>query len=96
MEGAGASRNYNENAFVLSVRSMIAILSDPPFPFQEIIREHFVQKKEGIMKRCQDILSAPPSADGIGIAYLHIFLHVFFFDIFLSCMNFFLIFSFLA
>jgi len=63
LEGAKASRNYNENVFVLVMRSISFYLASPPPPFEEAILQHFREKKQDILKRCEKILAAPATPE---------------------------------
>ncbi|KAL6058863.1 putative ubiquitin-conjugating enzyme E2 23 [Balamuthia mandrillaris] len=56
--GSHSAKLYNESAFLGTVRTMIHLLSNPPPPFERLIRLHFDQHKEEIENLCSVYLSA--------------------------------------
>ncbi len=51
-EGKRNGDQYNEQAFLASVRSMIATLRDPPMHFEQLIRAHFKKRSVKILEAC--------------------------------------------
>lgn len=55
--GAKTSKLYNESAYLLSLETIPAILSNPPKDFEKIIKEFYKRKHAAIIKRTQAYLS---------------------------------------
>lgn len=53
IEGEKNSTTYNENAFLLSVKSMLYVLSKPPKNFEALIEEHFSHCSCSILLACK-------------------------------------------
>jgi hypothetical protein len=62
LEGAEASRFYNENAYVLSIRVNTFYSSTPPKPFESVVSAHYQNIKESLFERCRKILAAQPTS----------------------------------
>jgi ubiquitin-conjugating enzyme E2 O len=56
-EGKRNGDQYNEQAFLASVRSMIATLRDPPMHFEQLIRAHFKKRSVKILEACAAYLN---------------------------------------
>lgn len=52
-EGEKNSITYNENAFLLSLKSMIYLLCKPPKNFEALIEEHFRLRSHSILLTCK-------------------------------------------
>lgn len=52
-EGEKNSVSYNENAFILSCKSMLYLLCKPPNHFEALVKEHFSQRAEHILLACK-------------------------------------------
>jgi len=61
--GARSSRLYNENAYLLSIQSMIRAqtLTQEYKIFEPIIKMHFKERKNVIIKRCDKFLQSKPT-----------------------------------
>ncbi|XP_020105815.1 probable ubiquitin-conjugating enzyme E2 24 [Ananas comosus] len=51
-EGEKNSVTYNENAFLLSCKSMLYLLNKPPKHFEELVEEHFTSRSRHILLAC--------------------------------------------
>lgn len=56
-EGEKNSITYNENAFLLSCKSMLYILHKPPKHFEALVKEHFTQRSHRILLACKSYLN---------------------------------------
>jgi len=63
LEGESNARLYNENAFLLSLRTIPIHLRAPPPPFEELVKAHFRRCGPAIISRCLKMLdtSSGPS-----------------------------------
>lgn len=52
-EGEKNSVSYNENAFIVSCKSMLYLLRKPPKHFEELMEEHFRQRCKYILMACK-------------------------------------------
>lgn len=55
-EGEKNSVSYNENAFLLTSKSMLYLLRNPPKHFEALVEEHFRQRAEHILFACKAYL----------------------------------------
>ncbi|XP_058771571.1 probable ubiquitin-conjugating enzyme E2 24 [Vicia villosa] len=55
-EGEKNSVSYNENAFLLTSKSMLYLLRNPPKHFEALVEEHFRQRAEHILNACKAYL----------------------------------------
>ncbi|XP_057421797.1 probable ubiquitin-conjugating enzyme E2 24 [Lotus japonicus] len=55
-EGEKNSVSYNENAFLLTTKSMLYILRKPPKHFEALVEEHFRERSQRILHACQAYL----------------------------------------
>ncbi|GER31630.1 ubiquitin-conjugating enzyme family protein [Striga asiatica] len=53
VEGEKNSVSYNENAFLVSCRSMLYLLRNPPKHFEALVHEHFSQRSKSILLACK-------------------------------------------
>ncbi|KAH7651711.1 ubiquitin-conjugating enzyme E2 O protein [Dioscorea alata] len=53
IEGEKNSITYNENAFLLSLKSMLYILNNPPKHFEPLVSEHFACRSHSILHACK-------------------------------------------
>ncbi|CAI0549726.1 unnamed protein product [Linum tenue] len=51
--GVKQSREYNENVFILSLKTMMYILRRPPRYFEELVKGHFQQRAHNILIACR-------------------------------------------
>lgn len=75
---AGGARNslvYNENAFLLSARSMVHCIRSPPADFRPLMQEHFTRRRGAILEACDSYAAgacrigcAGPDADAAAAA----------------------------
>lgn len=52
-QGDRNSRNYNENTFILSLRTMMFKIKTPPKPFEDFVVGHFFQRAHDILVACR-------------------------------------------
>ncbi|XP_073115206.1 probable ubiquitin-conjugating enzyme E2 24 isoform X1 [Elaeis guineensis] len=55
-EGEKNSITYNENAFILSCKSMLYLLQKPPKHFEALVEEHFTRRSHHILVACKAYL----------------------------------------
>ncbi|KAL5096699.1 hypothetical protein RYX36_001026 [Vicia faba] len=55
-EGEKNSVSYNENAFLLTSKSMLYLLRNPPKHFEALVEEHFRQRAKHILNACKAYL----------------------------------------
>lgn len=56
VEGEKNSCSYNENAILMSYKSMLYILRNPPKHFEALVEEHFSKSCAHILRACKDYL----------------------------------------
>ncbi|KAL3851318.1 hypothetical protein ACJIZ3_013200 [Penstemon smallii] len=59
-EGEKNSFTYNENAFLVSCRSMLYLLRKPPMNFEALVDEHFSRGGRSILLACKAYLRGAP------------------------------------
>lgn len=59
-EGEKNSVSYNENAFLLTCKSMLGLLRNPPEHFEALVEEHFRQRSKHILVACKAYLEGAP------------------------------------
>jgi ubiquitin-conjugating enzyme E2 O len=59
-EGEKNSVSYNENAFLLTYKSMLYLLRKPPEHFETLVEEHFRQRSKHILMACKACLEGGP------------------------------------
>lgn len=59
-EGEKNSISYNENAFLVSCRSMLYLLRKPPKHFEALVDEHFSQRCRNILLACKAYIQGAP------------------------------------
>ncbi|KAI3466675.1 hypothetical protein Pfo_023338 [Paulownia fortunei] len=59
-EGEKNSVSYNENAFLVSCRSMLYLLRKPPKHFEALVDEHFSQRCRSILLACKSYMQGAP------------------------------------
>ncbi|ESW20156.1 hypothetical protein PHAVU_006G185400 [Phaseolus vulgaris] len=64
-EGEKNSVSYNENAFLVTCKSMLYLLRKPPKHFEALVEEHFRQRSKHILLACSAYLEGAP----IGCAF---------------------------
>ncbi|XP_068638745.1 probable ubiquitin-conjugating enzyme E2 24 isoform X2 [Aristolochia californica] len=52
-EGEKNSTTYNENAFLLSIKSMLYLLRNPPKHFEALVNQHFSNCSQSILLACK-------------------------------------------
>ncbi|KAG2625842.1 probable ubiquitin-conjugating enzyme E2 24 isoform X3 [Panicum virgatum] len=55
-DGEKNSITYNENAFLLSCKSMMYVLHKPPKHFEKLVKEHFTCRAQRILDACEAYL----------------------------------------
>ncbi|KAI9095986.1 hypothetical protein K1719_026133 [Acacia pycnantha] len=65
-EGERNSVSYNENAFLVTCKSMLYILKRPPKHFEALVEEHFSQRSQSILQSCRAYLEGAPLAFPFG------------------------------
>jgi ubiquitin-conjugating enzyme E2 O len=56
VEGEKNALPYNENTYLLSLRSMLYILRRPPMHFEDFVKNHFCKRGHYILKACEAYL----------------------------------------
>lgn len=64
-EGEKNSVSYNENAFLVTCKSILYLLRKPPKHFEALVEEHFRQRSKHILMACKAYLEGAP----IGCAF---------------------------
>ncbi|KAL0407372.1 UNVERIFIED_CONTAM: putative ubiquitin-conjugating enzyme E2 24 [Sesamum latifolium] len=59
-EGEKNSVSYNENAFLVSCRSMLYLLRKPPKHFEALVDEHFSRRSRNILLACKAYMQGAP------------------------------------
>jgi ubiquitin-conjugating enzyme E2 O len=59
-EGEKNSVSYNENAFLVTRKSMLYVLRKPPKHFEALVEEHFAGRSPSIMLACKAYLEGAP------------------------------------
>ena len=67
LEGAISSRRYNEGAYLLTLRSMVASLSCPLTPFESLIKNHFKEHRKRIMIIAKRILASETIPNAVDV-----------------------------
>ncbi|KAK7319683.1 hypothetical protein RJT34_04407 [Clitoria ternatea] len=62
-EGEKNSISYNENAFLVTTKSMLYLLRKPPKDFEALVEEHFRKRSQHILQACKAYL------EGASIGY---------------------------
>ncbi|KAM3369244.1 hypothetical protein ACQJBY_017253 [Aegilops geniculata] len=55
-EGCRNALPYNENAYLLTLRTMLHLLRRPPLGFEEFVRDHFRRRGRFILRACEAYL----------------------------------------
>lgn len=66
-DGEKNSITYNENVFLLSCKSMLYILRNPPKHFEAFVDEHFRHCSHSILQACKEYMGGTP----VGCAFGH-------------------------
>lgn len=56
IEGEKNALPYNENTYLLSLKSMLYILRRPPMHFEDFVKNHFCKRGQYILKACEAYL----------------------------------------
>ncbi|KAL6197157.1 hypothetical protein ACLB2K_032769 [Fragaria x ananassa] len=59
-EGERNSVSYNENAFLMTCKSMLYSLQKPPMHFEVLVMEHFTRRSENILMACKAYMEGVP------------------------------------
>jgi ubiquitin-conjugating enzyme E2 O len=59
-EGEKNSVSYNENAFLVTLKSMLYVLRKLPKHFEALVEEHFAGRSQSIMLACKSYLEGTP------------------------------------
>ncbi|KAL5730378.1 (E3-independent) E2 ubiquitin-conjugating enzyme [Ranunculus cassubicifolius] len=65
-DGEKNSVTYNENAFLLSCKSMLYISAKPPKHFEELVEQHFRRRSHSILLACNAYMDGAPVGCAIG------------------------------
>ncbi|KAJ4836130.1 hypothetical protein Tsubulata_036728 [Turnera subulata] len=65
-EGEKNSVSYNENAFLMTWKSMLYLLRQPPKHFEELLEEHLKRRSLSILSACEAYMKGAPVALGCG------------------------------
>ncbi|CAK7336715.1 unnamed protein product [Dovyalis caffra] len=61
-EGERNSISYNENAFLMTWKSMLYLIRQPPKHFEVLMEEHLRQRSQNILSACKSYLDGAPVA----------------------------------
>ncbi|KAF8031164.1 hypothetical protein BT93_D0385 [Corymbia citriodora subsp. variegata] len=64
-EGERNSVSYNENAFLMTCKSMLYLLCKPPKHFETLVEEHFSNRSDNILHACKEYMKGAP----VGFAF---------------------------
>ncbi|XP_022925845.1 probable ubiquitin-conjugating enzyme E2 24 [Cucurbita moschata] len=59
-EGERNSASYNENAYLVTCKSMMYLLSKPPKHFEALVEEHFRRRYQHILAACRAYMEGTP------------------------------------
>ncbi|CAN6553058.1 unnamed protein product [Malus baccata var. baccata] len=59
-QGEKNSVSYNENAFLMTCKSMLYTLQKPPKHFEELVIEHFTRRSQNILMACKEYMDGAP------------------------------------
>ncbi|XP_030528822.1 probable ubiquitin-conjugating enzyme E2 24 isoform X2 [Rhodamnia argentea] len=59
-EGERNSVSYNENAFLMTCKSMLYLLRKPPKHFEALVEEHFSSHSDDILYACKEYMKGAP------------------------------------
>ncbi|TQD88365.1 hypothetical protein C1H46_026109 [Malus baccata] len=65
-EGEKNSVSYNENAFLMTCKSMLYTLHKPPKHFEELVIEHFTRHSQNILMACKAYMDGAPVGCAVG------------------------------
>ncbi|RDY02227.1 putative ubiquitin-conjugating enzyme E2 24, partial [Mucuna pruriens] len=65
-EGERNSVSYNENAFLVTCKSILYLLRKPPKHFEALVEEHFRQRSKHILMACKAYLEGAPIGSAFG------------------------------
>ncbi|KAK7246508.1 hypothetical protein RIF29_41377 [Crotalaria pallida] len=65
-EGEKNSVSYNENAFLVTCKSMLYLIRNPPKHFEALVEEHFRQRSQYILLACKAYLEGVPIGCAVG------------------------------
>ncbi|MED6194301.1 putative ubiquitin-conjugating enzyme E2 24 [Stylosanthes scabra] len=60
VEGEKNSVSYNENAFLVTTKSMLYLLRNPPKHFEALLEEHFRKRSKDILLACKAYIEGAP------------------------------------
>ncbi|KAJ6396880.1 hypothetical protein OIU77_021835 [Salix suchowensis] len=61
-EGEKNSVSYNENAFLMTWKSMLYLIRQPPKHFEALVEEHLRERSQNILSSCKSYLEGAPVA----------------------------------
>ncbi|XP_020994661.1 probable ubiquitin-conjugating enzyme E2 24 [Arachis duranensis] len=67
-EGEKNSVSYNENAFLVTTKSMLYLLRNPPKHFEALLEEHFRKRSKHILLACKAYIEGAPIGCGFECA----------------------------
>ncbi|KAJ0259827.1 ubiquitin-conjugating enzyme E2 24 [Hirschfeldia incana] len=59
-EGEKNSVSYNENAFLITCKSMISLLRKPPKHFEVLVKDHFTHRAQPVLAACKAYMEGVP------------------------------------
>uniref|UniRef100_A0A1J3IYC4 E2 ubiquitin-conjugating enzyme n=1 Tax=Noccaea caerulescens TaxID=107243 RepID=A0A1J3IYC4_NOCCA len=59
-EGEKNSVGYNENAFLVTCKSMISLLRKPPKHFEVLVKDHFTHRAQHVLAACKAYMDGVP------------------------------------
>lgn len=65
-EGEKNSVSYNENAFLMTCKSMLYLLHKPPMHFEALVEEHFTRRVYHILTACKAYMEGAPVGCAVG------------------------------
>ncbi|XP_044497166.1 probable ubiquitin-conjugating enzyme E2 24 [Mangifera indica] len=60
------SVGYNENAFIVTCKSMLYLLCNPPKHFEVFVEEHFIRQSHNILSACKAYMEGAPVGCAFG------------------------------
>ncbi|XP_010413814.1 PREDICTED: probable ubiquitin-conjugating enzyme E2 24 [Camelina sativa] len=66
-EGEKNSVSYNENAFLITCKSMISLLRKPPKHFEVLVKDHFTKRAQHVLAACKSYMEGVPVGSSVNM-----------------------------
>ncbi|CAN8315995.1 unnamed protein product [Cochlearia groenlandica] len=66
-EGEKNSVSYNENAFLITCKSMISLLRKPPKHFEVLVKDHFTNRGQHVLAACKAYMEGVPVGSSLNL-----------------------------